>query len=153
MTAYSWPAFLYPDGQFDAENLSLGLFKGPMLVRVGPSLEHVKPSLTLPQAFKAIFISPTSTEALESGVQNSGPSRKCGRSERRTCPNIANLIGMKIVQPHAIAYAACQVCYRSTVHCNCGTLTLFNLILALVCPVIMWVMGTFRQRVRHAQVL
>ena len=111
MTAYSWPAFLYPNGKFDPEDPSRGLFEAPILVRVGPAFKHVQPSLTSHlQAFKAIFISPTSTEDLENEFQDSRPSKKCSRDDRRTWANIASLIGMKTVQPRTIAYVACQVC-------------------------------------------
>ena len=102
--------FLYPDGEFDPEDPSKGLFEGPILVRVGPAFEHAQPSLTSRlQAFKAIFISPTSTDALGDEPQDSGSSKKHSRGDRRTRSNIANLIGMNIVQPRAIAYVACQV--------------------------------------------
>ena len=61
------------------------------------------------QAFKAIFISPTSADILEN--ENPGPSsgRKHCRGDRRTWTNVAKLIGMQMVQPHMIAYVACQV--------------------------------------------
>ncbi|KAG1896523.1 uncharacterized protein F5891DRAFT_958426, partial [Suillus fuscotomentosus] len=46
VTAYSWPAFLYKDKQYDPQNPTDGLFKGKLLLKT----------------FKYIFTSPTSAE-------------------------------------------------------------------------------------------
>ena len=34
VTAHSWPSFLYEDGKYDANNPSIGLFRGSLLVTV-----------------------------------------------------------------------------------------------------------------------
>jgi len=109
VTAESWPTFLYAGGQCDPYDK--GLFKGEILVRVSPSHEDKFHCIaySVYQAFKAIFISPTSAEEFENEISEPGSSRKCRQGERRTRTNVAKLIGMKTVQPWAIAYVACQV--------------------------------------------
>lgn len=34
VTAHDFPAFLYPEGKFNPENMDAGLFQGPLLIRV-----------------------------------------------------------------------------------------------------------------------
>ena len=115
VTVESWPAFLYPGGQFDPNNK--GLFKGEILVRVSPLYEDQFRHVVYPidQAFKAIFISPTSTEELENEICEPTLHRKHCQGERWTHANVVGLSGMKTVQPQAIAYVACQACGQSTV--------------------------------------
>ncbi|KAH0834940.1 hypothetical protein J3R83DRAFT_10633, partial [Lanmaoa asiatica] len=107
VNALSWPAFLYDDGQFDPEDPAKGLFKGAWLVR----------------AFRAIFISPSSTDDLGNDPQELRPSRKHHCGDRRMCANIANLIGMQTVELRAIAYVACQLRFALS---SCGSWTLVD---------------------------
>ncbi|KAH0832281.1 hypothetical protein J3R83DRAFT_13275 [Lanmaoa asiatica] len=95
VNALSWPAFLYDNGQFNPKDPAKGLFKDAWLVR----------------AFRAIFISPSSTDDLGNDPQELRPSRKCRRGDRWTRANIANLI-------------------------------------ALLCPVIVWIMGSCQWHVQ-----
>ena len=98
------------------------------MVGQGRSSTRIYAAVThsISQAFKAIFISPTSTDNLGNEPQESSASRKCRCGDRQTHANIANLIGMQIVEPHAIAYVACQVCYQSNICSDCGMLSLSN---------------------------
>lgn len=62
------------------------------------------------KAFKAVFTSPTSADDIDNEEVEASSSGKCCRGEQRTRAHVAALIGMKTIQPHAIAYVACQVC-------------------------------------------
>lgn len=98
VTAYSWPTFLYQNGEFDPDNPTDGLFKGKLLVK----------------AFKQIFTSPTSALKMD----DKPPSRKHQRrDERSTRTHVASLIGMKSVCPRAIAYVAVQLRFALS---SCG---------------------------------
>ena len=67
------------------------------------------------QAFKAIFISPTSTDVVENESLATSSGTKHRRGDRRTRTGVAKVIGMQTVQPRAIAYVACQVSGSPTV--------------------------------------
>ena len=121
VTANSWPLFLYVNGKYNPNYPIHGLFKGELLVKV--SLACLIAILMTLQAFRYIFTSPSSAEFtaddLNSEFLLSQPKR-CHRGEQRTRTNIATLLGMKTVMPHAIAYIAVQVSFFS--HC-CRTYT------------------------------
>ncbi|KAG2087598.1 hypothetical protein BD769DRAFT_1372951, partial [Suillus cothurnatus] len=100
VTAYSWPAFLYKDEQYDPQNPTNGLFKGHLLLKT----------------FKYIFTSPTSAEMEDQeepspdNISTQGhPKQRRTAGERRTRCDVAGLLNMKSVQPRAIAYVAVQL--------------------------------------------
>ncbi|KIM56230.1 hypothetical protein SCLCIDRAFT_35439, partial [Scleroderma citrinum Foug A] len=96
VTANTYPAFLYTNGQYDPTSPSKGLFKGELLVR----------------AFRHIFTSPSSAQAgLGEEVDGTGSSRKVQKTLRgtRTRCDVTRLLKMKSVDPRAIAYTACQL--------------------------------------------
>jgi hypothetical protein len=68
--------------------------------------KHTKCSL---QAFKRVFTSPSSTDEEQpvDSVTRSAHNRNSG--ERRTRRDVATLLGMRSVQPRAIAYVSVQV--------------------------------------------
>ncbi|KAI9570979.1 hypothetical protein HD554DRAFT_2241052 [Boletus coccyginus] len=107
VSAQSWPTFLYAGYHFDPQEPSKGLFKGEILVK----------------AFKAIFTSPTSADDIDNEEVVANSSRKRRRGERRTRPHVAALIGMKTVQPQAIAYVACQLRFALS---SCGSWTVVD---------------------------
>ncbi|KAG1903121.1 uncharacterized protein F5891DRAFT_978157 [Suillus fuscotomentosus] len=98
VTAHSWPAFLYSNGKYDPDDPTKGLFKSAWLVRT----------------FKHIFTSPSSAGEIRPdeeeplGYQESSHKRSRTSGERRTRSNIATILGMRSVQPRAIAYSAVQ---------------------------------------------
>ena len=112
VTANSWPLFLYVNGKYNPNYPIHGLFKGELLVKV--SLACLIAILMTLQAFRYIFTSPSSAEFtaddLNSEFLLSQPKRR-HRGEQRTHTNIATLLGMKTVMPHAIAYIAVQVSF------------------------------------------
>jgi len=64
------------------------------------------------QAFRYIFTSPSSAEFTADDLNSEfllGQPKRHRRRERRTRANVASLLGMKTVAPHAIAYIAVQV--------------------------------------------
>ncbi|KAG2046346.1 hypothetical protein BDR06DRAFT_1014796 [Suillus hirtellus] len=89
VTAHSWPSFLYRDGEYDMDDPTKGLFKGSFLIRT----------------FKHIFTSPSSAADATQG-------------ERRTWSDVATLLGMRSVQPRAIAYSAVQLWFALS---SCGS--------------------------------
>ncbi|KAG1843760.1 hypothetical protein F4604DRAFT_1596593, partial [Suillus subluteus] len=101
--SYSWPSFLYKDGQYNATNPTKGFLKGELLVK----------------AVKHIFTSPSSAEedpetlqpdaSTETPSQVHLPKRRRTTGERRTQCDVAGLLQMKSVQPRALAYAAVQL--------------------------------------------
>ncbi|KAG2117395.1 hypothetical protein BD769DRAFT_1672622 [Suillus cothurnatus] len=103
VTAYSWPSFLYKNGQYDAINPTKGFLKGELLVK----------------AVKYIFTSPSSAEEdpeiLQPDASTETPSqvhllkRRRTTGERRTRCDVAGLLQMKSVQPRALAYTAVQL--------------------------------------------
>ncbi|KAG2358664.1 hypothetical protein BDR07DRAFT_1294316 [Suillus spraguei] len=103
VTSYSWPSFLYKDGQYDATNSTKAFLKGELLVK----------------AVKHIFTSPSSAEedpetlqpdaSAETPSQVYLPKRRRTTGERRTRCDVAGLLQMKSVQPRALAYAAVQL--------------------------------------------
>ncbi|KAG1855855.1 hypothetical protein C8R48DRAFT_608627, partial [Suillus tomentosus] len=100
VTAYSWPAFLYKDEQYDPQNPTDGLFKGKLLLKT----------------FKYIFTSPTSAETEDQeelspdNISTQGhPKQRRTSGERRTRCNVVALLNMKSVQPRSIAYTAVQL--------------------------------------------
>ncbi|KAG1851584.1 hypothetical protein DFJ58DRAFT_716668 [Suillus subalutaceus] len=88
VTAYSWPAFVYKDYSFDSANIKKGLFHLTLLLK----------------AFKHVFTSPSSAKEINA-------SQCCQSSENDTAnhSHVANIIGMKTVTLHVIAYTACQL--------------------------------------------
>ncbi|KAG1820134.1 hypothetical protein EV424DRAFT_1322953, partial [Suillus variegatus] len=75
VTAYSWPAFLYQDEQYDSQKPTNGLFKGRLLLKT----------------FKFIFTSPTSAEMEDQEELNPNdisaqghPKQRRTAGERRT---------------------------------------------------------------------
>ncbi|KAG1897730.1 uncharacterized protein F5891DRAFT_1191658 [Suillus fuscotomentosus] len=96
VTAHSWPTFLYKDGKYDHEDPTTGLFKGALLVR----------------AFKHIFTSPSSAGEIQPDQDEFSREPRYKRSrtsgEWRTRSDVAALLGMRSVQPRAIAYSAVQ---------------------------------------------
>ncbi|KIK74692.1 hypothetical protein PAXRUDRAFT_44681, partial [Paxillus rubicundulus Ve08.2h10] len=112
VTAYNWPRFLYKDGSYDPSDRQKGLFKSDLLMK----------------AFKHIFTSPSSTSR-ESHSEESGNDSDGGEGAMlpdneeseppfkrfkptdggRTRSHVAALLGMKSVQPRAIAYIAVQL--------------------------------------------
>ena len=127
-----WP--VQPQGS------SQGSVQGHMVGQGRSSTQtHVAITHSISQAFKAIFIWPTSTDNLGNEPQEPRPSRKCCCGDRRTHANITNLIGMQTAEPRAIAYVACQVHRQSTICSDCGALSPF---LASLHPVIMWILGS-----------
>ncbi|KIM62962.1 hypothetical protein SCLCIDRAFT_24554 [Scleroderma citrinum Foug A] len=99
VTTDSWPRFLYKSEQYDPNNPVKGLFRNDLLV----------------QAFKHIFTSPSLTDSINDIDQEEGtsmeplPKRQKGLSEKRTRAHVAALLGMKSVDPRAIAYTAVQL--------------------------------------------
>ncbi|KAG1737719.1 hypothetical protein EDD22DRAFT_959633 [Suillus occidentalis] len=94
VTSYSWPSYLYRDGHYDTKNPTKGLFKGELLVK----------------AVKHIFTSPTSAENPSASLSLCDfPKRRRTTGERRTRCDVAGLLGMKSIQPRAIAYTAVQL--------------------------------------------
>jgi len=64
-------------------------------------------SLTILQAFKFIFTSPSSIaedDFTEADAQH--PTKRAKRSQAATRSNVASLIGMRTVTPRSIAYIA-----------------------------------------------
>ncbi|KAI6021271.1 hypothetical protein EDC04DRAFT_2937985 [Pisolithus marmoratus] len=82
--------FIY-EGHYDSKNPSKGLFRGDYLLK----------------AFCCIFTSPSSAE--EKPNTNEVGSRPTKRIKLRPHRNVAQLLGMKAVDPRAIAYIACQL--------------------------------------------
>ncbi|KIM51531.1 hypothetical protein SCLCIDRAFT_33351 [Scleroderma citrinum Foug A] len=107
VTADSWPRFLYKSERYNPNNPVKGLFRNDLLV----------------QAFKHIFTSPSSADSVDDIDQEEGtsteplPKRQKGLSEKRTRAHVAALLGMKSVNPHAIAYTAVQLCFALS-SCN-----------------------------------
>ncbi|KAG1908160.1 uncharacterized protein F5891DRAFT_1179679 [Suillus fuscotomentosus] len=100
VTAYSWPAFLYKDKQYDPQNPTNSLFKGNFLLKT----------------FKYIFTSPTSAEtedqeepSLDNISTQGHPKQWRTAGKRHTCCNVAGLLNMRSVQPRSIAYTAVQL--------------------------------------------
>ncbi|KIJ09481.1 hypothetical protein PAXINDRAFT_87389, partial [Paxillus involutus ATCC 200175] len=96
VSAYHWPRFLYKGGLYDRGNPSKGLFKGEFLL----------------MAFKHIFTSPSSTSPDEAEDKDEPPCNRhklmaTGQAPGRS--HVAALLGMKAVQPRAIAYVAVQL--------------------------------------------
>ncbi|KAN0091394.1 hypothetical protein V8E55_004960 [Tylopilus felleus] len=122
VTAYNWPGFLYKDGVYDPNDRQKGLFKGKLLM----------------QAFKHIFTSPSSTSPHEMILEDNGdsgdgdegamllddgdsepPSKRFKPTDGgRTRSHVAALLGMRSVQPRAIAYIAVQLRFALS---NCRT--------------------------------
>lgn len=94
--------FLYAGGQFDPSNPDSGLFKGKMLEKVSPESQIFIVADIPFQAFKAIFISLSASEALENERAKGTSSMRHHRGERWTRTHVAKLIGMKSVEPRAI---------------------------------------------------
>ena len=105
------------------------------------------------QAFKAIFISPTSADVLEN--ENPGPSsgRKCCWGDRQTRTNMAKLIGMQMVQPCTIAYVACQVNWSFATDMNFNANWLLDCLIGSFCPVLCGFLGDCWWCIWHPWVL
>ncbi|KAG2055901.1 hypothetical protein BDR06DRAFT_881211, partial [Suillus hirtellus] len=100
VTAYSWPAFLYKDEQYDPQNPTNGLFKGNFLLKT----------------FKYIFTSPTSAkmedqeEPSPDNISTQGhPKQRRTAGKCHTHCNVAGLLNMRSVQPRSITYTAVQL--------------------------------------------
>ncbi|KIM60062.1 hypothetical protein SCLCIDRAFT_125019, partial [Scleroderma citrinum Foug A] len=94
VTADTYPTYLYPSGQYDARNPSKGLFKGELLIR----------------AFHCIFTSPSSAELGTDDNETAGPHKKARKTtSNKTHCDVAGLLKMRSVDPHSIAYVACQL--------------------------------------------
>lgn len=105
VTAHSWPSFLYRDGEYDQDDPTKGLFKGSFLVRT----------------FKHIFTSPSSAADARPDEElplEPLPKRSRTQGERRTRSDVATLLGMRSVQPRAIAYSAVQLRFALS---SCGS--------------------------------
>jgi len=105
------------------------------------------------QAFKAIFISPSTIDALENeSHEGSSLTRRC-QDERRTQTHVAKLIGMRTVEPRAIAYVACQVNQSLITDLDYDSNWLLDCLIGSFCPVLGWFMGNCRWCVQHPRVL
>ncbi|KAG1786245.1 uncharacterized protein HD556DRAFT_1449862 [Suillus plorans] len=95
------------NGKYDPDDPTKGLFKSAWLVRT----------------FKHIFTSPSSAGEIRPdeeeplGYQESSHKRSRTSGERRTQSNIATILGMRSVQPRAIAYSAVQLRFALS---SCG---------------------------------
>lgn len=141
VTAQSWPAFLYAGGRFDPANPNSGLFGGKLLVKACFTYNFL--ILVNPprfQWFKAIFISPASMDAHSESPEHCA-GRKLRWYGRRTQTNVAKLIGMQTVQPHAIAYVACQACQICTTDIRVDADTPISCVTDSVCPFICRLLG------------
>ncbi|KAG1873119.1 hypothetical protein F4604DRAFT_1766714 [Suillus subluteus] len=98
VTDLSFPAFLYNKYTANPNDLEDGLFKSKLLL----------------QAYKAIFTSPSSAKDVEwdgdgiDVIQNNKCAKKSA-FEMRVKKHVAQIIKMRKVTPHSIAYIACQV--------------------------------------------
>ncbi|KAG1787313.1 uncharacterized protein HD556DRAFT_1434435 [Suillus plorans] len=91
---FNWADKRYNDGKYDRKDPTKGLFKSALLLRT----------------FKHIFTSPSSAGEMQPDEEafHREPSYKRSRTlgERRTRSDVAALLGMRSVQPRAIAYSA-----------------------------------------------
>ena len=114
---------------------------GEMLEKVSPELQIFIVADILFQAFKAIFVSPSAAEALENESAEGTSSARRHRGERRTQAHVAKLIGIKSVEPRAIAYAACQVSRSLSIDIDYYADQSLDLLVASFCPVLCRVVG------------
>ncbi|KAG1759553.1 hypothetical protein EDD22DRAFT_849157 [Suillus occidentalis] len=97
----SFPTYLYDKYAANPDDLEEGLFKGKILV----------------QGYKAIFTSPSSAKDVEGDgdgadiIQNNRRARKSfiGLQAVKVKKHVAQIINMRKVTPHLIAYIACLV--------------------------------------------
>ncbi|KAG1734850.1 hypothetical protein EDD22DRAFT_959985 [Suillus occidentalis] len=99
VTEMSWPAFLYEKYMADQENLEEGLFKSTLLL----------------QAFKAIFMSPSSARDVAGDgdtaniIEANRRAKKDVYSSKKVKTHVAQIIKMHTVTPRSIAYVSCQL--------------------------------------------
>ncbi|KAG1732747.1 hypothetical protein EDB19DRAFT_1831234 [Suillus lakei] len=115
VTAYSWPAFLYKDYSFDSANIGKGLFCSTLLLKIHCAILRVL-LISFLKAFKHVFTSPSSAKEIDGNVNGADviTAHQCHQSSENDAANrshVANIIGMKMVTPCTIAYAACQLQY------------------------------------------
>ncbi|KAG2082405.1 hypothetical protein BD769DRAFT_1376428, partial [Suillus cothurnatus] len=91
VTDMSFLAFLYDKYQTNPDNLEEGLFKGKILL----------------QGYKAVFTSPSSAKDIEGDGDGDGADKSFAGVKVKK--HVAQIIKMKKVTPHSIAYIACQV--------------------------------------------
>ncbi|KAG1728863.1 uncharacterized protein EDB91DRAFT_1085945 [Suillus paluster] len=98
VTDLSFPAYLYDGYTANLDDLEEGLFKGKILI----------------QGYKAVFMSPSSAKDVEGDgdgadiIQNNRRARKSFNGAK-VKKHVAQIINMKKVTPHSIAYIACLV--------------------------------------------
>ncbi|KAI6140546.1 hypothetical protein BKA82DRAFT_3939797, partial [Pisolithus tinctorius] len=92
VTAYSWPSFLYRNGEYDSKNLTNGLFCGELLIR----------------AFRCIFTSPSLANVQVGSAERPSESQRNARTNWTHC-DVSGLLRMRSVQPRAMAYVAVQL--------------------------------------------
>ncbi|KAG1748217.1 hypothetical protein EDB19DRAFT_1905271 [Suillus lakei] len=94
----SFPAFLYNKYTTNLDNLEEGLFKGKILL----------------QGYKAVFMSPSSAKDIKGDgdgadvIQNNRLTKKSS-TDVKVKKHVAQIIKMRKVTPHSIAYIACQI--------------------------------------------
>ncbi|KAG1758956.1 hypothetical protein EDD22DRAFT_783224, partial [Suillus occidentalis] len=98
VTELSFPTYLYDKYTADPDNLEEGLFKGRILI----------------QGYKAVFTSPSSAKDVEGDgdgadvIWNNACARKTFGGVK-VKKHVAQIIKMRKVTPHSIAYIACRV--------------------------------------------
>ncbi|KAG2109363.1 uncharacterized protein F5147DRAFT_773175 [Suillus discolor] len=98
VTDLSFPTFLYDKYAANPHDLEEGLFKGKILL----------------QGYKAVFTSPSSARDVEGDGDGTDVIRNNTRAKKSSSgvkvkKHVAEIIKMKKVTPHSIAYIACQV--------------------------------------------
>lgn len=114
MTDLSFPAYLYDKYTACPDDLEEGLFKGRILIQVCRAALTRHLSHHFPQAYKAVFTSPSSAKDVEGDgdgadiIENNRRTRRSS-SGVKVKKHVAQIINMKKVTPRSIAYIACQV--------------------------------------------
>jgi hypothetical protein len=108
--------FVYENYQVNSDDLEEGFLKSRLLVLVSGSVTVIVILFLLiaPQAFKAVFTSPSSARETDGDgdgadiiENNRRARRRSDQTKVKTC--VASIINMRKVTPRAIAYIACQV--------------------------------------------
>ncbi|KAG2126183.1 hypothetical protein BD769DRAFT_1357888, partial [Suillus cothurnatus] len=93
VTAYSWPSFLYKDGQYDAINPTKGFLKGELRVK----------------AVKYIFTSPSSAEEDPEILQPDASTKT--PSQPRALAYMAVQVGSSLHSNHSLMTEWIQLCF------------------------------------------
>ncbi|KAI6154852.1 hypothetical protein BKA82DRAFT_3967788 [Pisolithus tinctorius] len=88
VTAYSWPSFLYRNGEYDSKNPTNGLFCGELLIR----------------AFRCIFTSPSSANVQVGSAERPSESQRNARTNRTRC-DVSGLLRMRSLR---FALSSCE---------------------------------------------